>query len=142
MSVAQVRIGRWEVGPGGDVTLIGVRCQTCGEVTFPERDYCPRCRSTQLEQARLDGPARLLSYTIVHQAPAGFATPMAVGYGVFPGDAVVLAPIDAEPDRLAKGMMMRVTEGQTSVAADGTPFISYRFAASDAPAGAEVPDGA
>jgi len=132
--VAQARIGRWEDGPNGDVTHIGVRCRTCGEVTFPERENCPRCRSTDLEEARLDGPAKLLSYTIVHQAPPGFATPMAVGYGVLPGDAVVLAPIDAPPDQLAKGMMMRVTEGQTSTAADGTPFTSYRFAAVDADA--------
>jgi uncharacterized OB-fold protein len=127
--LAQARIGRWEVGADGDVTLFGVRCRKCGEVTFPERENCPRCRSADLEESRLTGPAKLLSFTIVHQAPAGFATPMAVGYGVFPGDAVVLAPIDAPPELLAKGLLMRVTEGQTSTAADGTPFTSYRFAA-------------
>ncbi len=105
-----------------------MRCRTCGEASFPQRIHCPRCRSKDVEPLRLDGPARLLSYTVVHQAPTGFATPMAVGYGVFPGDAVVLAPIDAAPEQLAKGMELRVTEGTTSVAADGTPFVSYRFA--------------
>jgi uncharacterized OB-fold protein len=126
--LAQARIGRWEVGADGEVTLLGQRCRTCGEVTFPDRDYCPRDRSTDLEPARLQGPARLLSYTVVHQAPSGFTTPMAVGYGVFPnGDAVVLAPIDGPLTDLHKGMALRVTEGATSVSPDGTPFNTYRF---------------
>jgi uncharacterized OB-fold protein len=128
-SLVQARIGRWEVGPDGDVTLFGNHCRNCGEVTFPEREFCPRCRSNDLAATRLVGPARLLSYTIVHQAPAGFPTPTTVGYGVFEGDAVVLAPIDAPSEALHKGMSLRVTEGQTSVAFDGTPFISYRFEA-------------
>jgi uncharacterized OB-fold protein len=126
--LVQARIGRWQVGPDGEVTLLGQRCRTCGEVTFPHREYCPRDRSTDLEPFRLEGPARLLSFTVVHQAPSGFPTPMAVGYGVFPnGDAVVLAPIDGPADSLHKGMALRVTEGQTSTGSDGTPFVSYRF---------------
>ena len=112
------------------MTLLGQRCRTCGEVTFPDREFCPRDRSTDLESARLEGPAKLLSYTVVHQAPSGFPTPMAVGYAVFPdGDAVVLAPIDGPAEALHKGAALRVTEGVTSTAADGTPFLSYRFQA-------------
>lgn len=125
------RIGRWEVGPDGDVTLLGNRCRTCGEHSFPERAYCPRCRSTDLEPARIQGPAKLLSWTVVHQAPAGFTAPLAVGYAAFPGDVVVLAPIDAPRERLGKGLQLRVTQGQTSTAADGTPVVSYRFAPVD-----------
>ena len=126
--MANPRIGRWTTGPDGDVTLHGNRCATCGEVTFPERDFCPRCRSTDLEPADLRGPVKLLSYTIVHQAPSGFSTPMAVGYGIFAGDAVVLAPIDAPAKNLHKGMKLRVIEGPTSTDADGTAMISYRYA--------------
>lgn len=130
------RIGRWNTAEDGAVTLIGCYCRDCGEHFFPERAYCPRCRGTTLDQALLAGPARLIAWTVVHQAPAGFQTPMAVGYAAFPGDAVVLGPIDAPTDRLAKGMALRVTEGPTSVAADGTPFVSYRFA----PAEGGTPD--
>jgi hypothetical protein len=53
---------------------------------------------------------------------------MAVGYGIFPGDAVVLAPIDVAPDKLHKGMKLRVTQGVTSTATDGSEMISYRYA--------------
>ena len=121
------RIGRWSVADDGEVTLIGNRCRRCAEQFFPERAYCPRCRSTDLEEAQLRGPVKLLSYTVVHQAPPGFETPMLVGYGSFPGDAVVLAPIDAPADRLRKGMMLRVREGVTSRAPDGATLISYRY---------------
>jgi uncharacterized OB-fold protein len=123
----QPRIGRWSVADDGAVTLHGNSCRNCGETFFPERAHCPRCRSTDLDEVLLAGPAKLLSYTVVHQAPAGFATPLAVGYGAFAGDAVVLAPIDAPLDSLHKGMTLALTKGQTSVATGGTPFVSYRF---------------
>lgn len=126
------RIGRWEVGAGGDVVLLGNRCGACGEVSFPERATCPRCRSTDLKPERIEGPATLMSWTVVHQAPSGFDTPYAVGYATLPGPVVVLGPIDAATDRLAKGLQLRVTEGPTSVGADGTPLVSYRFAPLDA----------
>ena len=129
--MAKPRIGRWETGPGGDVRLIASRCQACGETAFPERSTCPRCRSTDLREARLAGPATLTSYTLVHQVPAGFTGPMAVGYATFPEDVVVLAPIDALPERLQRGLQLRVTQGETSRAADGSPFVSYRFAPAD-----------
>jgi len=125
------RIGRWEADANGDVTLFGNRCRACGETTFPERAQCPRCRSTDLEPARIGGPAKLLSWTVVHQAPAGFETPFAVGYGVLSGDVIVLAPIDAPAETLAKGLAkglaLRVIEGPTSVGSDGKPLLSYRF---------------
>lgn len=124
------RIGRWEVGEDGDVTLLGNRCRACGETTFPERASCPRCRSTDLQPARIAGPGRLLSWTVVHQAPAGFQTPFAVGYVILPGDVVVLAPIDAAHDRLTKGLALRITEGPTAEGAAG-PVVSYRFAPVD-----------
>jgi uncharacterized OB-fold protein len=113
------------------VTLLGNRCRVCGETSFPDRAYCPRCRSEDLEPARIEGPAKLMSWTVVHQAPPAFTTPLAVGYAVLPGNVVVLGPIDAPRERLAKDLRLRVVEGQTSVASDGTPLVSYRFAPDD-----------
>ena len=125
------RIGRWEVDQAGQVTLLGNRCRSCGETTFPERAACPRCRSRDLDPTRIDGPASLLSWTVVHQAPPGFRTPLAVGYAVFPGDVVVLAQIDAPRERLAKGLALRVIEGESQQGSDGTALVSYRFAPAD-----------
>jgi hypothetical protein len=110
------------------VRLLGSRCRVCGETSFPERAYCPRCRSEDLEPARIHGPATLMSWTVVHQAPPAFTTPLAVGYAAFPSDVVVLGPIDAPRERLVTGLRLRVVEGRTSVSSDGTPLVSYRFA--------------
>jgi uncharacterized OB-fold protein len=129
--MAAPRIGRWEVDEAGSVLLLGNRCTACSEVTFPERRHCPRCRSTSLESARISGPGRLLSWTVVHQAPPSFTTPFAVGYAAFPGDVVVLAPIDAPAEQLRRGLGLRIVEGATSAGADGSPMVSYRFAPTD-----------
>jgi scaffold protein (connect acetoacetyl-CoA thiolase and HMG-CoA synthase) len=121
------RIGRWEVGPNGEVGLIGSRCTVCGETFFPEHAVCARCGSEATEEIRLHGPARLGAFTVVHQVPAGFSGPLAVGYGRLEGDVLVLAPIDAPPDQLATGMPLDLHVGETWIDDDGEPMLSYRF---------------
>lgn len=121
------RVGRWEVDADGRVTLVASHCPNCGENLFPERRACSRCAHQPLEEIRAGGPATLLSYTLVSHVPTGFTAPLAVGYGILPGDLVVLAPIDGDPQDLHKGMRLDLVEGVTSVAADGTPFKSYRY---------------
>jgi len=122
------RIGRWDVAENGEVSLVGTRCTSCGESFFPERRVCGRCRSEATEEIRLKGPARLDSYTVVHQLPAGFAAPLAIGYAALGGDVLVLAPIDAAPDLLRVGMPLALRVGVTRIDDDGEPMTSYRFA--------------
>lgn len=121
------RIGRWETAPSGAVSLIGTRCRSCGETFFPEHAVCGRCGSVDTEDVRLTGPARLFSYTIVHQLPAGFSGPLTVGYGELPEGVLVLAPIDARADELTPGMALVLHEGVTRIDEDGEPMLSYRF---------------
>lgn len=125
MTVA--RIGRWEVAPDGEVTLLGTHCTSCGEVLFPARSVCSRCGRRTVEEARLRGPATLTSFTVVHQAPAGFTPPIVVGYGQLADDVMILAPIDADPATLRPGTLLRLSEGVTSVDDDGAPIRTYRF---------------
>ena len=126
MTVAP-RIGRWEVAADGEVVLIGSHCTSCGENLFPERPVCSRCGKRTVDEARFSGPAKLLSYTVVHQAPAGFSGPSAVGYGTLPDELVVLAPIEADPSALRKGMPLQLVEGVTSTGDDGSEFKTYRY---------------
>ncbi len=121
------RIGRWEVAEDGEVTLVGVRCTSCGESFFPERKACMRCGSESMEEVRLKGPAKLHAYTIVHQLPAGFSGPVVVGYGEFEGGALVLAPIDADRAQLRKGQLLSLHVGVTRIDEDGEPMTTYRF---------------
>jgi uncharacterized OB-fold protein len=126
MSLAP-RIGRWELAADGEVILVGSHCTSCGETLFPERTVCSNCGKRTIEERRLCGPATLSSFTVVHQVPAGFTSPVVVGYGKLPGDVIVLAPIDADPASVHHGMTLELHEGVTSVAEDGTPFRTYRY---------------
>lgn len=121
------RIGRWRVEEDGEVRLLGSRCLRCGETFFPEHAMCGRCGSSDLEEARLAGPARLYSFTVVHQLPAGFTGPLAVGYGELAPGVLVLAPIDVPTDQLTPGMSLEIHEGVTRVDEDGESMMSYRF---------------
>ena len=122
------RIGRWEVTESGTVRLIGSRCSGCYEVFFPDRAVCGKCGSSEMVELRLDGFARLVNYTIVHQLPAGFTAPLVLGYGELDGGVLVLAPIDARPDEVTVGMPLIIHLGVTWIDEGGEPLTSYRFA--------------
>ena len=121
------RIGHWAVAANGEVTLLASRCDECGEGFFPAHEICGRCGGEKLSELKLHAPAILRSYTIVHQLPAGFTGPLAVGYGEFPGQVLVLAPIDAAPGSLRGGMTLGLRVGVTRIDEDGEPMESYRF---------------
>src|SRR5437870_1755501 len=55
--------------------LIGTKCGSCGKVDFPPRAVCPTCgrRSVgKLERVRLKGKGSVVTYTVIHDAPAQF----------------------------------------------------------------------
>lgn len=119
--------GRWEELEGGGVALIGSRCTGCAEVLFPERIVCPACRGEALEEYRLEGPATLHSFTVVHQLPSGFTAPLVVGYGRFPEKVLVLAPIDGDPAQLSPGLPLALHAGVTKTDESGRPVVTYRY---------------
>ncbi len=121
------RIGRWETAQTGEISLIGTHCSRCGETFFPEHAVCAKCGSSDTAEARLTGPARLATFTVVHQLPAGFSGPLTIGYGELDGGVLVLAPIDGPADRLSTGMPLDLQVGVTWVDEDGEPMTSYRF---------------
>lgn len=47
--------------------LIGSKCLQCGEVFFPMRVICPKCRRKgKLEDIKFSGNGRIHSYSIIH----------------------------------------------------------------------------
>jgi uncharacterized OB-fold protein len=122
------RIGRWELNEHNEVVLIGTHCSACGEVTFPEHRICVKCGSESTEETRINGPATLRNYTIVHQLPRGFTSPLVVGYGEFHDQLLILAPIvDVARDQLHEGMQLTLCVGVTRIDEDGEPMESYQF---------------
>lgn len=63
-------------GPGDEVVLIGGRCVDCGATLFPVRQRCTSCFGPRIEKASFPGEGRVVSFTIVRQAPSGYFGPV------------------------------------------------------------------
>jgi len=61
--------------------LLGGKCKKCGKIHFPPRPLCDNCFSKEFEWIELPKKGKLLTYTIIHVAPAQFQemAPYAVG---------------------------------------------------------------
>jgi len=126
-SSAQPPIGKWEE-IDGRVELIATRCLSCSETFFPARGLCLRCRGEAMEEVKVCGPARLTNFTVIHQVPAGFASPLVAGYARFEAGVSVFAPIDASPEALKPGLTwLDVSIGPIRTYVNGESLVAYKF---------------
>ena len=58
--------------------LMGVRCQSCGELFLPPKPMCSHCFGDQLIWEELFGEGELAAFTIIHIAPSAM---IEAGYG-------------------------------------------------------------
>lgn len=63
-------------GAGDEAVLVGGRCTDCGATLFPVRQRCTSCFGQRMEKALIPGEGRVVSFTIVRQAPSGYYGPM------------------------------------------------------------------
>ncbi len=89
LPAASWRSQRWRYGTarGG---LIAEKCEN-GHLVFPPRDRCPEenCRADARETTEISGRGTIYSFSIVHDAPAGFQANLPY--------AVALVQLDAGP---------------------------------------------
>lgn len=55
--------------------FVGSKCGSCGALDFPPRAVCPRCgrRSIgKMERLKLRGRGKVVTFTVVHDAPKAF----------------------------------------------------------------------
>lgn len=116
-----------ERGPSGAPRLIGGRCAKCGALSFPRAEVCTECMSEEIVKAELAGDGRVYSYSIVHQAPKGWAVPYALGYVDLVDKVRVLAHIDVPESALAIDMPVRLSVGRVGTGPAGEPLMSYTF---------------
>ncbi len=69
----------------------------------------------------------LYTFSEVHIAPKGFATPYAVGYVDLPEGVRLFGQIEATAAQLQVGQQVAVTLGPVRSDAAGGPVISYKF---------------
>jgi len=91
--------------------LEAAKCQSCGEIFFPPRLICSRCKSRKFEKIKLSDQGKILTYTVIRTGPSQFAdqTPYAVGVVEMDGGGMITSQIaDCEFDQLAVGQRVRV----------------------------------
>ena len=109
--------------------LIGGRCRKCQALSFPRAVVCTDCLSEDIETVHLATEGMLYSYSVVHQAPKGWAVPYVLGYIDLADKVRVLTHIDVAPEKIAIGMPMRLAVGVVGADASGAPLSSYTFTA-------------
>jgi uncharacterized protein len=91
--------------------LEAARCTSCGDISYPPRLICLKCRCRRFEKATLKDEGTLLTFTVTRVGPSEFAklTPYAVGVVELDGGVRIMAQIaDCQFDGLATGQRMRL----------------------------------
>lgn len=116
--------------------LTGIECTNCGYVGFPQRSICPECRHEsvgKLDAKELAGTGTVETYTVVHDAPAGFeldAPYLMAIVQLEEGPRVTAQIVDCEPDDVdvgtpVKAVFRRVNEeGEAGVVHYGYKFVT------------------
>ncbi len=113
---------------GGEVRLHGSRCAKCGAAAFPAHRVCPSCGSDAgQEPVKLSSRGTLYTFTEIHVAPKGFATPYTVGYVDLPEKVRLFGQIEQPASKLSIGQKVMVVLGPVRVDQNGRSVISYKF---------------
>jgi uncharacterized OB-fold protein len=91
--------------------LEAAKCTSCGEVFFPPRLICAKCKSRKFEKVTLADQGKVVTYTVIRTGPSQFAdqTPYAVGVVELDGGVRITSQIvDCELDKLAVGQRVRI----------------------------------
>lgn len=105
--------------------LIGSACAK-GHLSFPAREFCPRCYTDDVHTVELPHEGTVESFTTVHQAPPGFAVPYQLGFVRLEGPVVLLSRLQFPPGLSPRiGQHVRLVPEETSV--DTQPYLSFAF---------------
>jgi uncharacterized OB-fold protein len=112
----------------GVVRLRGTHCATCDLRFFPAKPVCPQCGTEDaVEQVELAPRGRLYSFSVVHAAPAGFATPYVVGFVDLDDGVRVFSQIEGAAEDFVLDQPMTSVKGVIFTRADGSQLESFKF---------------
>jgi uncharacterized protein len=112
--------------------LIGSKCLQCGEVFFPMRVICPKCRRKgKLEDIKFSGNGKIHSYSVIHTPTDEFKniSPYAVAIIELEEGAKITSQIvDCDIDKIEIGQEVELVfrkireEGEEGVISYGYKF--------------------
>jgi uncharacterized OB-fold protein len=91
--------------------LLAAKCMKCGKIHLPPRPICNNCYCKDLEWTSIQTKGKLLTYTVIHIAPAKFQsmTPYAIGIvQLEPGLRMPGMIRDVSLDQLKIGMNLSI----------------------------------
>ncbi len=101
--------------------LLGLKCNTCNNVTFPPMTRCRECNGTDLEITEIAGEGTMRTFTVIRVAPEGMTAPYVVAMAEIDegawvmGNLVDLNPDDADMSLIGKRVTLgsHVVKGNT-----------------------------
>ena len=90
--------------------LVAIRCQRCGALAIPPKEFCPSCSERAWQPVPLSGEGTIASYTVIRVAPRGHAAdaPYAIAaVQLKEGVSLLGRLVDIPLDRLAVGLPVR-----------------------------------
>jgi hypothetical protein len=110
--------------------LMGGKCRKCGKVHLPPRPLCDSCYSKDLEWIEISPKGKLLTYTVIHVAPAQFQemAPYAVGVVQFENGSRLPGMIRGVPmEQIKIGMLLTMDFGTCTETQQWPQWPRYYF---------------
>lgn len=117
--------------------LRATRCDSCGFVTFPVQDGCPRCGSNAVGPTVLSRSGTLWTWTrqrfqpknppYIGREPATEFQPYGVGFIELPEGRIEARLVGDARQELRIGMPMELTVVPFATDEDGTEVLTYAF---------------
>lgn len=113
------------------LSLQGEICPHCERRLFPPRDICPYCGGSAKTAFPMSGRGKVYSFSVVHNAPAGFEpyAPYLVAIIKLDEGPLVTAQLtDVSPEEVSIGMPVEmVTRKLREEGEDGLILYGYKF---------------
>ncbi|MBN1317375.1 MAG: Zn-ribbon domain-containing OB-fold protein [Anaerolineales bacterium] len=110
--------------------LAGSRCEVCGAVLFPIREFCSSCgRRSSMKTIPLGRSGVLYSFSVAYVSPAGFDPPYAFGYvQLEQGLRLFSRLVDCDPpESLEIGTSLELTLAPIRNDREGFPLWGYAY---------------
>lgn len=112
--------------------LVGSYCENCQSFFYPPRNLCPHCRRrSKIKEVPFNGKGKVLSYTVVHDAPEEYKDekPYVIALIELENGVKVLSQLVCDPKEVEIGMEVKKAfrkygeDGANGIIYYGTKFV-------------------